>query len=778
MSIFQQMSHGGGAPALPVSATQPDQQFFIQGLPGNIPFQPPYQPQNQVQNDLFPMAIGLFLQQLQDNAGRNAPRTFAFNQMSQNAYQNAEFASALESVVEFAEMLVMTRGYSPQEAVGQATEEMARIISCMYAAQFPALMQMVPPGGEGQVQNDMQRGDQIRAAVEAYRRGQQGGGGGFTNATHPRQMQQQGQHPQQPQFPQQAQYSQQPQQPSNWSGQQSVWSGNPQPQQQGGPFGNRGGMQSQHSHGVMPGMTHQRPNMGMSGGGGGMFQDNQPQQPSNTVGGVRGSSLGRRKHSTVTQSMSGGRYEDHRTPQQVQQDQQRTTNMGDYGHQVQTPVQPTPRNVEMTTGPSEDFSDSPFPTPKTEHTPSNERSWDYRSIDGAEAQPAHLSNWEVTWSEERPYKIAYDPSTQVKFHIRDREGRVMEEIVPKDSTMEYFNHEVKTHMRSNLPPVDDGKVIPADELLGTGKEVYKPKNVDDVDEATLQDIRKSKAPLVLPEIFSALTSQEAYCKAFDLLKNSDMEDQWSKRPIQYAYRQVIPVPNTKVMHASGEDIDLNEVLNATLALESVSEYHRQLVKLTKDKTIPRRVIHLLNENSTRVVNDALSAGLGLDWDIDSFLEDWDDLSNAFVENLGDEQGPALRNKMLARYGSKIVGGGLRVLEGEAHTEAFSKTGALSHFHNSKDNMVVLCMLRTETHVPFDASEISLNVQGEVCEIRESELPTLHKAVSDYVKRAKDNFLDNQRITIVTRDNVGIEVFEGALNREFLILKSVGDDLVK
>ena len=113
-----QWNNGGGN--LPVSSQQPDGSMYIDGLPQNIPITPNIQPQTELQNQLAVMCTGYLLLHLQNNATQNQIRTFTFNFLSRNAYQNQDFSELLTLTIEYAEVLVAGYNTEPEKAANGA----------------------------------------------------------------------------------------------------------------------------------------------------------------------------------------------------------------------------------------------------------------------------------------------------------------------------------------------------------------------------------------------------------------------------------------------------------------------------------------------------------------------------------------------------------------------------------------------------------------------------------------------------------------------------------
>ena len=764
---------------LPVSATQPDQQMYIQGLPQNIPFQIPMQlPPNQ-QPMLAPCA-GMFLQELQNNAGKNGMRIFAFNYLSRNQYQNQEFMEAVKGVVEYADMLINTKQYDPQQAVAQAANEMATIMSSLFAKQFPELLRYAPQGADQEADRWMARMNSIRVEVDKWMKaqqnqhwGQQNGMGGPLN-----------QQPQQ-NWPQPQQNWQQPQQ--NWQQpQQQVWGGQQQHWQQPQQAQVWGGQAPQPNppYGASPHQSayYSRNNPGQMGVGSqqqnGMFQTSQQNPPQNTMSaGVRGSSLGRRKHRAITESMDENGYNDYRTPEQVQADnvrqQQRqfadVSGSGDF-------VTQTPEsfpNVDMVSSNVEpEFSSEPF----AEEKPSREMD----RIETAEkvAMPAHLSGLEATYSIKRPYRIAYDPKKQVKFHVLTRStGDIVELVEEANDEMDYLTHETDPRVKRNLPKPEDGKIIAAEDIFVDKSHVKLPNDLKDVSEEVLTDITEGKKMLVLPNIYTATSPVVARCLARLETRDQGLSDQWSRRPIQFSYNQVFPLVNQSVDKEDGHELDLKEILNVTLELDNVDDYLKQLHRLHKNRNFPRDVLAMLNHYSTVAVNEALQYGIGLDWDIDSFMENWNggadeqSLEDDFLEEFGAEQGAALYATLLEKSGPRIIGGGLRVLHGDDLKACFDSGGALEQMKSHQKDLVVLAEFHTQTFVQWESGELSLDLEEGGAVLLESKLPKLHGAVKEMIDEARKSYSGFQRLSIVTSDMVMIDVHEGILGKDFLVLDS-------
>lgn len=142
--------------ALPFSPHHPNQQFFIQGLPNNVPFVP-QMPVPPAIAPYYQMLIGQALLVAQSHAGRTVQRTFFFNALSNNGYQNQEFTDLIQATVELADFIMGTRRIDVHTAIKEAADTMNSVMSSNLTRKFPAIRQFMTPeqvtGAEGWIQH-------------------------------------------------------------------------------------------------------------------------------------------------------------------------------------------------------------------------------------------------------------------------------------------------------------------------------------------------------------------------------------------------------------------------------------------------------------------------------------------------------------------------------------------------------------------------------------------------------------------------------------------------
>lgn len=94
---------------------------------------------------LQPMSQVL-IDEIQKNCRLNPLRTFLFNQMAANGFQNADFASLVKSSIEyFAYLVRRNQIQNPQQGVYKAAQEMIMFIAANNVRNFPALCQFEDP---------------------------------------------------------------------------------------------------------------------------------------------------------------------------------------------------------------------------------------------------------------------------------------------------------------------------------------------------------------------------------------------------------------------------------------------------------------------------------------------------------------------------------------------------------------------------------------------------------------------------------------------------------
>jgi hypothetical protein len=127
---------------------------------------PPNIPQNiqgdpQVLYNLNYISSGLAME-IQAHASDNSLRCYMFNQCAANFFQNEAFTQLIMATVDYVTLLYTRHGVpNVMAAIDMAIPEMVSLATAVNTRVFPALMQVVPPQIQRDVQMDINKFDQI-----------------------------------------------------------------------------------------------------------------------------------------------------------------------------------------------------------------------------------------------------------------------------------------------------------------------------------------------------------------------------------------------------------------------------------------------------------------------------------------------------------------------------------------------------------------------------------------------------------------------------------------
>lgn len=163
---------------LPVDPERPDPRGYVQ----NTPFLG-----QQFQNELGAMGdfiiplIDAIVVNLQNNAGKNALRTFAFNLWSQNGYVNPPFANLVRTFAAHVEGIAVQFGSSanidgPDGIIAGEAPGIVKMASSFLAKENPEVLSYLPVEAEGPI---MQESGQWASLVRNLTMSNGGGGTGY-----------------------------------------------------------------------------------------------------------------------------------------------------------------------------------------------------------------------------------------------------------------------------------------------------------------------------------------------------------------------------------------------------------------------------------------------------------------------------------------------------------------------------------------------------------------------------------------------------------------------
>lgn len=165
--MFQQSNQ------LPVSFDQIDQTTFN----GNLPQGNDAVPQLQVspwlhQNSQIAMyAIGTFRSIAQTACQKTHLHAFGYNLLSQNRFHNQVYQQWCQMVIDLTELLIVTKGYPPQDAVTKAAQRVYEAFLGMAYSTYPQLQQVTPRELQFGLQTAQQIYQSITNDIRQYRNG-------------------------------------------------------------------------------------------------------------------------------------------------------------------------------------------------------------------------------------------------------------------------------------------------------------------------------------------------------------------------------------------------------------------------------------------------------------------------------------------------------------------------------------------------------------------------------------------------------------------------------
>jgi hypothetical protein len=379
--------------------------------------------------------------------------------------------------------------------------------------------------------------------------------------------------------------------------------------------------------------------------------------------------------------------------------------------------------------------------------------------------PAHISTWERSWTTLQPYDYAWDPSYQIKFLRKDDDDEVHEMVEVIKPNMEYLKHEIQPNLKCALPPSVE-KIAPNEELLKS-VQVFEQLEDKQLQELKTQDIKNTADTLKIKEIFWVRDKVRPYYDATMFLVDNDLLLERGKRPIEYTYYNITPHYNQKV-----GDTDLKTIFKAISEIQTIDEYVDYLNKLATNRYFPDEVLNQLIDDSTAVVNSALSVGLNMDIWINSINNDWQDIKNYFYETLGEEIGEEYLMLMQLKYGERIINGGQRLVTEEEEETCYQEDGPFGYRIGSRAKTFLMINTNVETIMPWRAADFSICFTDGVGCIAESVLPKLYEAIDAIYKRNTDKNDTYNNYRLVTKDGKVLEIHRGIHSKKWYVLKEV------
>lgn len=617
-----------------------NQQFLQPALPQQVMFVPQIQVNPQFQA-MLPMYTGLTMLSLQNQAGQTPFRTFVFNLMSANGYQNQEFAQLMQFVVDSIEFNLVGRRMPEQQAVIGAVEDSvlwtmaARVLqNHQFLAQF--LNQQVIADFNHYVSLAKQQGANI-----------------------------QGMRQQQAMPAVQQNYGAVPQQ--NYGGAPQMYA---QPTQYGnnGALGNAyvattTAMADATGIPVRPSVYNDIPSRSP-----GMV----PQAAVSQISAPR--SMGAAE--SVTSAMQTGKWGDlnpagggivNRPPAAVEAPRAVQRGWGPAPAAPAVAAVAVPAVVRPTTPAFPEDGVAPAATTARDTVVVNsDRLFDRVVLDdlGVVIVPAYQHpSVSATWSMTNPYKLAYDPVEYLlNYSIESSavSGRelVAEVLTPWSVELDYMRHELDinlVHKEARRREIMGGKKqafnFHAVEMLRPDPELMVSRSMPEVEIPAIgETFDLSRVEVYRPDsgdyrlvndLVSGVATTRAKLREAGLpgLSKSSVEMYFDIPEIFV----VLPEHRT-VLEQLASSVSFGDLLLA------MSEASAQL---------DGEVLEQLDARVTAIVNHVLTKGVGLEVTIDSFLEDWTDLTALLTTRHGEDL-----IDLIEVTASDFISAGLRVLDEE------------------------------------------------------------------------------------------------------------------
>lgn len=767
----------------PVPISPPNQSMMVpqQNLPNNPPFAIQVQVHPHFQQ-FIPLFTGGVILALQQNMGKNYLRSFHFNLLSSNGWNNQEIVNTVNTAAKIFEFLMATqsqRGMQPLQALEMAVNDAVMFNLVDNVGRFSqGLQQFI----DQQLANDLNgvanRAQQVMTQVNQFFQQAQGGMNRGYGAPAPV-------------------YGAGPVTTTMSGGNVPSW------MQTGGQGG--GVPMGGYNAAPVPVPAHlaggYNPNPGNLGGGlryagpqahapvgGGMFG---PVAAPAVTGNQMGTGLKRRvqrkqvedvstdTNLELTMAPDGGRtvkaWSSSAEAERLAAEAGTNRNRLPEANNPFTVTAPFADNAPSNLLPgqtTEGVTYSTEPTPAPESWPkfiNPERPYDGMILeDGTEMRPASKSGWKITFSPDKPYRTIYDPTQLVLFHVKRPDGTVLERLEPRSDDMNYLDHELDPalrRVRRDQETANGPQVVPTWGLAERMKQipeksvaVMAPEPEAAEGEAapvdTSDDLSTELKPRTLDVVAQVHSRGEALVR-LSVLTNDKSINPSQESPAEFYFEEITPVVTDK------------NVINIVRSLEGITSFEELNAKLNEyDHLFSTEVKTVLDKRLTAAVVQALQKNMGLDgWAIDSYLADYDDLITALRSNFG---GTDTLVDAFHAFAPVMIGQSVAVLGGDSYTQ-YAKT-VYSADDDSKlgDTLLAFRDRCSITQVPWNFADLRIDLNGGGV-ISEAAMPQLYAAVRAIFSRTEDYPVTWARRYLCTADKKLIELRHGFLGGDDVFL---------
>lgn len=693
-------------PSLPVPISPPNQQAMVGGLPYNPPFLVPVNVAPQLQQAVN-LITGYSMLEVQQNAGKNEIRSFYFNLVSRNNWNNPEFLDLVNGVAAYTELLINSNRMQIEQAVHTAAAELTSMLTCATVVDYQQhLGRFVQGNMANDLNQQMQKLDHLRAQLQQAAQYRQGN---FNNPS--------------------------------FGGGHNVGYNSPY----GGNMPNRAGFNPSYGASMGPARPGFPPTSNMSNlanrnVGGGMWMGNTntfvPNEPQVNI-------LKPRVQNELTEvRMDSGKSEP----------EFKTSRFSDLPVSTErVEVMDNPEYVPLAPGKE---------WPKVRDL---SRPWDSVLLeDGTEMRPAAFSGWTKTFDIAKPYRTLYDISKFVMFYCRRPDGSVHEVLQEKDSTMDYLKNELNPEMKQLARDADQKlKVAPnwaLVEKLRPLKNLPISVNETEVDKVPNEDLLGNRDPHKVEKVIVANNIREAELKLSMVSMDSKLNG--NENLIEYYADLVIPVIETD---KDIQKVGLNSAVRNLSDSPSFEVLDTKLHLAISKGSIGSDALKAIDVRLTKTINEVLAKHLSLTgWEIDSYKEDFKDLLTA----LDDKFGNTISEK-LKENASEIIAASLSVLDAEPYKQYLVSLG-MSAEEAELEPMVVFASRVSITKVSWGFSDVNLDLPNGGL-VSKARMPELHMALDAIFDRTLDLPVVFAHRYIQTSDRKFIEIIRGYIGEDSYLL---------
>jgi len=727
---------------LPVDPEFVDKGYFVRGLPERIPdrYIPNIQIPGAIERDL-PLIAGVVLQELQADYGRHELRTFLYNMMAENEFDNKDYDQLVGSVAEAFFFFFEGERMEAPDALRKATQVVLRFTMALYVEKYPELDEYVDGKMDRELRDAMDDGRDLIADIEDFNRGSRRGRGRDDRDDRGR---------------------------GRGDDRDDRRGGRSRGREDGGYRGNGsrgyGGSRRRDEEDDTDATATRRG--GMAGVVRASSKDNRDDRPSRDE---RSSRRDTPREDRSREFSSGGVEERGGNDLHAVEEELHASPRGHnyQNHEAQrkadaTPSRPMPKLFDRSKGTvvSADTVD------KDATLRANIRAgrpYDRVDLeDGSFVIPEVLSTYKKTFSPEQPFALVYDPNLFVKFHRVYPDGRVDEVVKERNADMDYLDLETDENRKSKAQHQRrQGRVDPRFDLVANmhkkgekmvGVELAAPSGeVTEGSEESTFDNLVFGPDTEIGEVATTVPAMSV-AQAIAMTEVVAVEDEGEDTPKEF-YIDIL-TPHLVEANLIGTFLAIGKEKTVQAALAKFSQLQGQ-------EDVPVRLWHQLNDALTARINYVLKNSMGLSWTIDTAADDFGDLLKAMQAKAS--VGVAAANLLNSKV-DEVFNSVMRVLKDEElarFAEEYGKAGAGMHW-------LVFARRQSVTLLSWSSADMGPSlVNGGV--VSEQLYPALHASLDRLLQRTAIVGGEFCHRYLVTEDNVAFDLQVGFFNNSHYVL---------